>query len=160
MLEYEQFKIELSGLEKSIKDLEASLDISGKNEKIAELEKEAAGNPDIVFAGRAERPQLRKYYAESRALIFPGIEDFGIVPLETQSLGIPVIALGAGGALETVISGQTGLYFPEPSIDSLCHAIEEFEAMKFDRQIIIDHARKFSRHVFVQKLRKELGMDG
>lgn len=124
-----------------------------------QLEKEAAGNPDIVFAGRAERPQLRKYYAESRALIFPGIEDFGIVPLETQSLGIPVIALGAGGALETVVSGQTGLFFPEPSVDSLCHAVEEFEAMKFDRQIITDHARQFSRTVFVQKLRKELGMD-
>ena len=124
-----------------------------------QLEKEAAGNPDIVFAGRASRPQLRKYYAEARGLIFPGIEDFGIVPLESQSVGVPVIALGIGGALETVVSGKTGIFFPEPTVDSLCQAIEEFEAARFDRQTIIDHAQKFHRDVFVQKMRDVLGMN-
>lgn len=123
-----------------------------------QLEKEAAGNPDIVFAGRVSRPELRKYYAEAKALIFPGIEDFGIVPLESQSVGVPVIAFGAGGALETVVSGKTGIFFPGQTVDSLCHAIEEFETLRFDRQTIIGHARKFHRDVFVQKIRDALGM--
>ena len=123
------------------------------------LEKEAAGNPDIVFAGRASRPQLRKYYAEAKALIFPGIEDFGIVPLESQSVGVPVIALGIGGALETIAAGKTGIFFQEPTVDSLCHAIEEFEALQFDRKTIIDHAQKFHRDVFVQKMRDVLGLN-
>ena len=124
-----------------------------------QLEKEAAGNPDIVFAGRADRERLRQYYAEAKGLIFPGIEDFGIVPLESQSVGVPVIALGIGGALETVDAGKTGVFFPEPEVDSLCRAIEEFESRKFDKQSIIDHAQQFHRDVFVRKIRKVLGMD-
>ena len=123
-----------------------------------QLEKEAAGNPDIIFAGRTTRFPLRKYYAEAKALIFPGIEDFGIVPLESQSVGVPVIALGIGGALETVVQGKTGIFFPEPTVDSLCRSIEEFEALRFDRQTIIGHAHKFHRDVFVQKMRDILGM--
>lgn len=124
-----------------------------------QLEKEADGNPDIVFAGRATRPQLRKYYAEARGLIFPGIEDFGIVPLESQSVGVPVIALGIGGALETVVSRKTGVFFSAPEVDCLCHAIEEFEALRFDRQYIINHARKFHRDVFVKNMRDVLGLN-
>ena len=123
-----------------------------------QLEKEAGGNPDIVFAGRAGRPQLRKYYAESRGLLFPGVEDFGIVPVESQSVGVPVIALGKGGALETVAGGKTGLFFPEPTVDSLCQAMEEYESRQFDRQTVMDHARKFDRDVFVKKMRDVLGM--
>ena len=125
----------------------------------ARLEKEAAGDPDIVFAGRTSRAQLRKYYAEAKGLIFPGIEDFGIVPLEAQSSGTPVIALGIGGALETVVHGKTGIFFSEPTVDSLCHAIEEFEALRFDTQTIIGHAKKFHRAVFVRKMRDVLGMN-
>lgn len=123
-----------------------------------QLEKEAAGNPDIVFAGRVTRPQLRKYYAEAKALIFPGIEDFGIVPLESQSVGVPVIALGIGGALETIVGGKTGTFFPEPTLESLCQAIEDFESMRFDRKTVIDHAHKFHRDVFVRKMRDVLGL--
>ena len=123
-----------------------------------QLEKEAAGNPDIVFAGRAARPQLRKYYAEAKALIFPGIEDFGIVPLESQSVGVPVIALGKGGALETVVADKTGIFFPEPTVDSLCQAMEEFESRCFDRETVIAHAREFHREIFLRKMREVLGV--
>ena len=125
-----------------------------------QLEKEADGDPDIVFAGRADRPQLRKYYAEARGLIFPGIEDFGIVPLESQSVGVPVIALGIGGALETVVPGKTGVFFPRPEVEDLCHAIEESEALRFDRAEIICHAKKFHRDVFIRKMKDVLGMSG
>lgn len=123
-----------------------------------QLEQEAAGDPDIVFAGRAEKPQLRKYYAEAKALIFPGVEDFGIVPVESQSVGVPVIALGAGGALETVAADKTGVFFPEPTVDSLCHAMEEFESRRFDREAITAHAREFHREVFLRKMREILGV--
>jgi len=122
------------------------------------LEQEANGNPDIVFAGRADRKQLRKYYAEAKGLIFPGIEDFGIVPLESQSVGVPVIALGIGGALETVVSGKTGVFFPRPEMESLCHAIEEFESLQFSKPDIIRHAQNFHRDVFVGKMKQVLGM--
>ncbi|MBQ9336687.1 MAG: glycosyltransferase [Lentisphaeria bacterium] len=124
----------------------------------AALEKEAAGDPGIVFAGRAERPQLRKYYAEAKGLIFPGVEDFGIVPVEAQSVGVPVVALGAGGALETVVADKTGLFFPEPTVDSLCHALEEFESRRFDPETVIAHAREFHRDIFVRKIREVLGV--
>ena len=122
------------------------------------LEQEANGNPDIVFAGRATRPQLRKYYAEAKGLIFPGIEDFGIVPLESQSVGVPVIALGIGGALETVVPGKTGVFFPRPEVEDLCHAIEEFEALNFSKPDIIRHAQDFHRDVFVRKMKQVLGL--
>ncbi|MBO4633063.1 MAG: glycosyltransferase [Lentisphaeria bacterium] len=131
----------------------------GVGPMVEQLKKEAAGNPDIIFAGRATRPQLRKYYAEAKGLIFPGIEDFGIVPLESQSVGVPVIALGIGGALETVSAGKTGVFFPEPTVESLCHAIEEFESMRFDKTAIMNHARNFHRDVFVKKMRHVLGMN-
>ena len=125
-----------------------------------QLEQEADGSPDIVFAGRADRPQLRKYYAEARGLIFPGIEDFGIVPLESQSVGVPVIALGIGGALETVVPGKTGVFFPRPEVEDLCHAMEELEAMRFDKPDIISHAQHFHRDVFIRKMKDVLGMTG
>ena len=133
--------------------------VIGDGPMLKTLEKEAAGSPDIVFAGRAERPQLRRYYAEARALLFPGIEDFGIVPLEAQCVGTPVIALGIGGALETVKNGETGVFFPEATVDSLCAAMEEFESMRFDPEILVRHARGFGREVFLRNMRQVLGLN-
>ncbi len=116
---------------------------------------EAEADPALItFAGRAERERLRQFYAEARGLIFPGIEDFGIVPLEAQGVGTPVIALGAGGALETVIDHRTGVFFLQPDVPSLCEAIEEFEKQNFDREQIIRHARTFHTDIFLDKIRK------
>ncbi len=116
---------------------------------------EAEADPSLItFAGRADRETLRRYYAEARALIFPGIEDFGIVPLEAQGVGTPVIALGAGGALETVIDHRTGVFFPAPEVNSLCEAMEEFEKQKFDSEEAIRNARTFHTSVFLDKIRK------
>ena len=92
------------------------------------LQKLANGSPLVTFRGRVSDEDLRRSYAEARALLFPGLEDFGIVPLEAQAAGTPVIAYGRGGALETVVDGKTGLFFGEQTVESLCSAIESFEA--------------------------------
>lgn len=112
-----------------------------------ELESMAHG-ADVHFAGRPDKHKLRKLYAEAKALLFPGIEDFGIVPLEAQATGTPVIALGKGGALETVVKGKTGMFFEEESVPSLINAIEEFEGMSFARHDLTQQASKFNSERF------------
>jgi len=106
----------------------------------------------VVFAGRISNQEMRQYYAEARALIFPGIEDFGIVPLEAQAAGAPVIALGIGGALETVKENETGLFFPEATVESLMDAILRFEAGTWNREICGAQAALFSPAVFRRKI--------
>ena len=81
----------------------------------------------VAGGGGFTREDLRTAYAGARALLFPGVEDFGIVPVEAQAAGTPVIAYGVGGARETVVEGETGLFFAEQTVESLCSAIEEFE---------------------------------
>ena len=76
------------------------------------------------------------------------MEDFGIVPVEAQAAGTPVIAYGVGGARETVVDGETGLFFGEQTVESLCAAIEEFEGRSWDGAACRLNARRFSRDVF------------
>lgn len=117
--------------------------------------------PDnALFVGPASRDTLRKMYAGARALIFPGIEDFGIVPVEAQAAGTPVIALGQGGALETVRDGETGLFFHERNVDALCNAIEQFEGMTFDPQKVKSSVARFSTEKFREKIRFSLSRLG
>jgi glycosyltransferase involved in cell wall biosynthesis len=88
---------------------------------------EAQAGPQTRFLGAQPDEVLQDHYRRCRALLFPGVEDFGIVPLEAQASGRPVIALGAGGALETVREGRTGLFFSEATPESLIDALERFE---------------------------------
>ena len=88
---------------------------------------EAIAKPNIRFLGKAPFAELKHHMARCRALVFPGEEDFGIVPVEVQASGRPVIAFAKGGALETVIDGVTGILFNERSADALVEAIEVFE---------------------------------
>ena len=108
--------------------------------------------PNITFVGRASEQQLGEFYRRCRALLFMAKEDFGMVPLEANAAGRPVLAYGAGGALETVIDGKTGLFFPEQTVDSLMQVIERFEQMHFDPQVIRAHAENFDTTVFQQKI--------
>ena len=86
------------------------------NGKMRESLLRRSGNDrNIHFLGRVSDHDLRGVYSNARALLFPGIEDFGIVPVEAQAAGIPVIARDAGGALETVVAGETGVFFSEDS---------------------------------------------
>lgn len=118
--------------------------VAGTGPQLEELKHLAYGNSSIVFTGRTDRERLRELYARAKTLIFPGIEDFGIVPLEAQAAGTPVVALGKGGALETVLPGKTGVFFNEPDVVSLSNALEEAKSVVWDVPLMQAHARTFS----------------
>jgi glycosyltransferase involved in cell wall biosynthesis len=113
----------------------------------------------IRFVGRVDDEQLKTLYLGSKALLFPSHEDYGIVPLEAQACGRPVIAYGKGGALETVSEGKSGVFFNEQSVDSLIASILDFEKMKFRPHQIRKWVDQFDVKYFISELRNfsELG---
>ncbi len=131
--------------------LQKPLVVIGDGEQMAELRRKAG--PTVRILGRKPFEVIREHYAHCRALIFPGEEDFGIVPVEAMASGRPVIAYGRGGALETVVEGKTGVFFDEQTPDSLISAVQRFEAMedRFDPAEIRRHAEGFDRTVFKRK---------
>ncbi len=119
---------------------------------------QAMAGPHIVFAGRASDAELADFYAKARALLFPGEEDFGIVPVEAMAAGRPVIAFSKGGALETVVPEKTGVFFHEQTVHSLQNAMlffEEGEAA-FTSDTIAEHARRFCPDTFRNQMREAL----
>ncbi len=111
-------------------------------------------SPNIEYRGFLPREELMKTIGEAKAFVFAAEEDFGIIPVEAQSLGTPVIAYGVGGARETVIDSKTGVFFEEQSMDSICSAVQRFESMSFDPNIVAQHSQQFSQEQFRQKLQK------
>lgn len=107
---------------------------------------------NIKILGRQSDKIIKEYYSKCRAFVFPGEEDFGITPVEAQASGRPVIAFGKGGALETVISEKTGLFFKEQTIDSLKQAVNNFQTMDFSKEEIRKHALTFDEEVFKKKV--------
>lgn len=135
--------------------LQRPLKIIGSGPLAASLK--ALAGPSITFLGWRSNEELRQYYAACRALIFPAQEDFGIVPLEANAAGRPVIALGLGGALETVIplaaaatTAPTGILFTPRSAEALADAVRVFEAQeaRFCPQALRQHAQQFDRQHF------------
>jgi len=117
---------------------------------------QSIANKNIRFLGWQNDLELAKLYAGCRALIFPGIEDFGIVPLEAMASGKPVIAFGKGGALETVVDDArfpTGLFFRDQSVQALKDALVKFSISKFDPSTIRAHAERFARPQFKERIR-------
>ena len=108
------------------------------------------------FVGEVSENNLQKYYKNAKALIMPQEEDFGIVSVEAQSYGVPVIAFKKGGAKDTVINGKTGLFFDKQNVESLASAIAKFEKMSFDSKIIIQNAKRFSKAVFKKEFLKHI----
>ncbi len=104
--------------------------------------------PSVRLLGRCEEEEVRQYVARCRAFIMPQEEDFGIAAVEAQSAGRPVIAYAAGGALETVLPDQTGLFFPEQTPEALAAAVRRFETMRFSKQACRDNALRFSKARF------------
>ncbi len=107
---------------------------------------------NVSFLGRQEFPVVRDHLSRCRALLFPGIEDFGIVPVEAMASGAPVIAYRNGGAAETVIDGVTGHLFQEQTADSLGTAIKEFEEMNFKTDDLLKQAGRFSHQSFAENI--------
>jgi glycosyltransferase involved in cell wall biosynthesis len=106
--------------------------------------------PTIKLLGAQPDDVLREHYASCRALVFPGEEDFGIVPVECMASGRPVIAYGRGGALDTIRDGVTGIFFGEQTVASLCDAVARYERLErtFSADRIVEHARAFDREHF------------
>lgn len=124
--------------------------IVGDGPDRARLEKLAG--PSVRFLGRQTDGAVARYAARCRALLFPGEEDFGMTPLEVNAAGRPVIAFRAGGALETVVEGVTGLFFDQPTAISLSQAIEDFEHHSWDSAKLRAHAHAFDRTIFRSRL--------
>jgi glycosyltransferase involved in cell wall biosynthesis len=113
--------------------------------------------PTIEFLGRQSDSRVNHYASRCRALVFPGEEDFGMVPLEVNAAGRPVIAFRGGGAIETVVDGLTGVFFDKPTSASLITAIEDFESRMWNQQSLRRHAERFDRSVFAFRVLQFLG---
>lgn len=134
---------------KAFNDLGRPLVIIGDGPDRVVLERMA--KPNIKFLGRLPDPEVAEYYARCRALIFPGDEDFGIVPLEANAAGRPVIAFKAGGALDTVVNGQTGIFFQELTPESLSEAVLCAEKTEWNSVAIRKHAEDYAEPHFRQR---------
>ena len=130
--------------------LNRPLVVIGDGPARAQLEKLAGRS--VKFLGWQNDEAVARYAARCRALLFPGEEDFGMTPLEVNAAGRPAIAYRSGGALETVVEGHTGLFFDDPTTDSLVQAIADFETRSWDSLALRHHAEKFSRAVFAARL--------
>ncbi len=130
--------------------LSLPLRVVGIGPDLANL-KRIAG-PTIQFLGRLSDEKVAQELARCKALIFPGEEDFGITPVECMASGRPVIAYGAGGALETVIDKETGLFFPEQTVDSLVSVLEEIDFYSFSPENLQRQAACFDTAVFEKQL--------
>jgi glycosyltransferase involved in cell wall biosynthesis len=114
----------------------------------AERKLKKIAGPMVEFLGYRNDEEVLRYVQQCKAFIFPGEEDFGIAPIEAQAAGKPVIAYGDGGALDTIIDGETGLFFKQQSVDALKSAITKFESMTFDPDKCQLNAARFSNSHF------------
>lgn len=126
------------------------LRIIGDGPEKARLERLAG--PTVRLEGWVDDGGIEKAYASCRALLFPGEEDFGIVPVEAMASGKPVIAFGRGGATETVIEGLSGVLFPEQTVSAFSAALQRFAQMEFDTGAIRAHAESFDRRVYADRM--------
>lgn len=130
--------------------LNLPLKIGGKGRDLERL-KSMAG-PTVEFLGYVPDDQLPALMARCRAFIFPGLEDFGITPVQAQAAGRPVIAYAGGGALDTVIPGKTGVLFNEMTVDSLVKALSEFNAGDYSTGTLRAHALQFDTQVYDRQI--------
>lgn len=134
--------------------MKRKLVVIGAGEELARLKRMARGG-HVSFLGRVGAEEMKRRMAECRALVFPGLEDFGMIPVEAMAAGRPVIAFGRAGVLDSVRDGETGLFFHDQSVEAVIDAVERFEAGfdRFtDRRVMADHAAGFGRDVFKHRM--------
>jgi len=137
---------------KAFNNLKLPLKIIGVGSEYSRLKKMAASN--IEFLGELSDQDRNYYLSHAQAFIYPQVEDFGISALEAMASGRPVIAYAKGGALETVVDGQTGLFFYDQNWAALAHAVLRFQYIKFDPHLIRNHARKFDQSFFIENVKR------
>lgn len=148
LVPYKRVDIAIEAFNKLGRDLV----VVGSGVEKARLKRMAKDN--ISFVEKLTDTELRNYYRDCRALIYPQIEDFGLAAVEAQSMGKPVIALRKGGALDTVVEKKTGIFFKEQSADALIEAIYKFEKTKFNKRDIILNTKRFSKENFKDRFLK------
>ena len=115
-----------------------------------------SGGPTVQFLGWRTDEEVRDHFRRCRAVVFPGEEDFGIVPVEAIACGKPVVAFARGGALETVLDGpglRTGVLFEQQTVESLTGAVLKLDTQTFDPMAMHAFALKFDREIFKQKMK-------
>jgi glycosyltransferase involved in cell wall biosynthesis len=134
------------------------LKIVGRGPEEARLR--AISGPDVEFLGWVSDEEVRRLYQGCRAVIMPGVEDFGMVPVEAQACGRPAIAYAEGGAVESVVDGETGVLVSEQSVAAFAEAIATASTRTFDMGAIRGHAEGFSIARFKQEFMNTLSLDG
>ena len=123
----------------------------GKSKKAAEYTKSGL----VTFTGRVSDQAIADYLSKAKALLFPGIEDFGIIPVEANAAGCPVLAYKKGGALDSIKENVTGMFFDEQTTDSLIKCMDSFEKRLSDfndRKAFTEHVQQFSENEFIKKI--------
>lgn len=135
-------------------ELKLPLVVIGGGEMLDEIRRLAG--PTVKVLGSQPFGVLKQHYARCRALIFPGEEDFGMVPVEAMACGRPVIAYGRGGALETVAKDLTGVFFQKQTVEDISSAIRRLSEMELDPEKIRAHAKQFGRNHFFESMRSHI----
>ena len=130
--------------------LGVKLKIGGKGRDMDRLQ--AMAGETVEFLGYVANDKLPELMAKCKAFLFPGLEDFGITPVQAQACGRPVIAYKGGGALDTVIPSKTGEYFVEQTVESLVNILQSFDDTRYDCDTVRKHAMQFDSSVFQQQI--------
>jgi len=136
---------------RAFNEMKLDLVVIGGGEMLAEIRRLAG--PTIKVMGSQPFDVLKQHYSRCRALIFPGEEDFGMVPVEAMASGRPVVAFGRGGATETVANGLSGVFFAEQTVEAISSAVKSLADLKSKPEDIAAHADQFGRDQFFQKMR-------
>jgi glycosyltransferase involved in cell wall biosynthesis len=139
---------------RAFNEMKLKLIVIGSGEMLDEIRRIAG--PTVTVMGSQPFDVLKQHYARCRALIFPGEEDFGMVPVEAMASGRPVVAFGRGGATETVANGVTGVFFAEQTVEAISSAVRSLAGIEIDPEKIAAHAGQFGRDQFFQKMRTHI----
>ncbi len=135
-------------------EMKLKLVVIGGGEMLEEIRRLAG--PTVTVMGSQPFEVLKRHYSRCQALIFPGEEDFGMVPIEAMASGRPVVAFGRGGATETVVNGQSGIFFSEQTVDAISSAVRGLGDFDINPEKIAAHASQFGSEQFFQNMRRHI----